>query len=796
MTEPTVGMTVSGGHIQGIAGAGTVLIENYNIYNRAAEEPAIPAPAAADTEPIPPCPYPGLAYFGPDDADRFFGRDAAIARLAGAIGRQSFTALVGASGSGKSSVVLAGLAPRLHGDRDGNWRFSHFRIGTELESNPFLALARAVGPLYVTSQSDVERLRNSKLLAASLAAGELTLRDVFADCRSRNKGRRILLIADQFEEAFTLIGDDAMRNRFIDVLLAGFPDPAIGTVPDICLILTMRADFYGSALRHRPLADALQNHVENLGPMNREELQTAVVNPAQRAGVAFEPGMVETLLDAVQSTRGGLPLLQFALREMWGRQQRKTITRKSYDEIGGVEGALAQRAGTIYDALTANGKDMHAAMLFRRLFMRLVTFGEGAEDTRRVVGRAELTQEEWSLVQRLANEDNRLIVTGALGPGRETAEVVHEALIRNWPNLVEWVNHDREFQSWRQQLRPRVDEWRNSPADEGTPLRGGPLVVAEDWLARRPDEFSEEERTFVAASLKLRDTEREREKGAQARERRTARLQLSLFAVVGCVVVGLFGWLEQYWLLERWNWFMVVRPYMMAQVRPHVLTAEHERALKRMDSFRECAKDCPEMIVVPPGEFVMGWPGAETSRGFVIGPQHQVTIAKPFAVGKFDVSSDEWAACVKIGGCSQISYVGMGNRPVIYVSWNDAQQYVAWLSKMTGQHYRLLSEAEWEYAARAGGDTSPVDSFKPNAYGLHDMVGNVLQWVEDCSHDNYNGAPTDGSAWTAGDCSIRHLRGATSIDIPRQAGAANRNRNSPGLRAVDVGFRVGRTLTR
>src|SRR5450755_2889042 len=144
MREPTVGVTVSGGQIQGIAGAGSVVIENFTIYSRAPEEPAQPP----GTEPIGPCPYPGLAYFGPNDADLFFGRDANIARLAAAVGRQSFTALVGASGSGKSSVVLAGLAPRLHSDRAGNWRFSHFRIGTEMESKddpdikPFRALAR------------------------------------------------------------------------------------------------------------------------------------------------------------------------------------------------------------------------------------------------------------------------------------------------------------------------------------------------------------------------------------------------------------------------------------------------------------------------------------------------------------------------------------------------------------------------------------------------------------------------------------------------------------------------------
>jgi Novel STAND NTPase 1 len=298
MADTTVETTVTGGEIHGIAGAGTVIIENFTIYNRAIEEAAATDAAG---EPIPPCPYPGLAYFGPGDADLFFGRDAAITRLAEAVGRQSLTALVGASGSGKSSVVLAGLAPRLHGA--GGWRFSHFRIGTELDNNPFLALARALVPLYVASQSDTERLRNTKELAASLQTGELTLRDVFADCRSRNKDARILLIADQFEEAFTLVEDEALLHRFIAVLLAGFPDPVPGSTPDICLILTLRADFYGRALRHRLLADALQGHVENLGPMNREELQAAICCPAERAKVAFEPGIVETLLDVSRTSR-------------------------------------------------------------------------------------------------------------------------------------------------------------------------------------------------------------------------------------------------------------------------------------------------------------------------------------------------------------------------------------------------------------------------------------------------------------------------------------------------------------
>ena len=210
--------TVSGGQIQGVVGAGTVIIANLTIYNRVVEEPAI---TDATGEPIAPCPYPGLAYFGPGDADLFFGRDAAMMVGGGGRAAESLTALVGASGCGKSSVVLAGLAPRLHSA--GGWRFSYFRIGTELDNNPFLALARALVPLYVASDSDTERLRNTKQLAASLETGELTLRDVFADCRSRNKGTRILLIADQFEEAFTLVEDEARPQVLHRCTAGGLP---------------------------------------------------------------------------------------------------------------------------------------------------------------------------------------------------------------------------------------------------------------------------------------------------------------------------------------------------------------------------------------------------------------------------------------------------------------------------------------------------------------------------------------------------------------------------------------------
>jgi formylglycine-generating enzyme required for sulfatase activity len=253
------------------------------------------------------------------------------------------------------------------------------------------------------------------------------------------------------------------------------------------------------------------------------------------------------------------------------------------------------------------------------------------------------------------------------------------------------------------------------------------------------------------------------------------------------------------------------------------LSPEREQAPKPLASFRDCAKDCPEMIVVPAGEFAMGSPAAEKGRSANEGPLHRVTIAKPFAVSKFDVTFADWDACVAAGGCPQIGDAGFGRgtRPVINVTWNDAQQYVAWLSKITGQPYRLLAEAEWEYAARGGattaypwGDeagegnancngcggaadnraTSPVGSFQPNGFGLYDMAGNVGQWVQDCFHGDYGGAPTDGSAWTSGDCSHRVVRGGSWVDRPQFSRSARRLSFSTVFRISNLGFRVGRTL--
>jgi formylglycine-generating enzyme required for sulfatase activity len=298
--------------------------------------------------------------------------------------------------------------------------------------------------------------------------------------------------------------------------------------------------------------------------------------------------------------------------------------------------------------------------------------------------------------------------------------------------------------------------------------------------------------------------------------------------LVGTSILGLIAWINQSFITQTWNWHWNVKPYRDANVTPHVLWPEAERALKWLADFRECAKDCPKMIVVPPGRFMMGSPASETDRLDNEGPQHEVTIANPFAVSQFEVTWDEWDACVKYGDCPHIpdSTWGRETRPVINVTWEQAKQYVAWFSAMTGQPYRLLTEAEWEYAARAGTSsaypwgneigngnancsgcgshwadekkTAPVGSFPPNAFGLYDMNGNVWEWVEDFYQDNYNGAPSDGSVLITRD-RINHVVRGGSWSVwqgPQSARSASRDNYAKDQQRAMVGFRVARTLAR
>jgi formylglycine-generating enzyme required for sulfatase activity len=340
---------------------------------------------------------------------------------------------------------------------------------------------------------------------------------------------------------------------------------------------------------------------------------------------------------------------------------------------------------------------------------------------------------------------------------------------------------------------------------------GFALGQAKQWFSKRADDIPRADRQFIQQSDK-------------AARRQRVRTQALVGVLVMALVAGLAAWWQQLLLKERIYMFLNV----------HALYTEQERALKPTDRFKECT-DCPEMIVVPAGTFTMG----SSTDSFKMGlstpidlyqerPPHDVKIATLFAVAKFELTFAEWDACWAQGGCEHAgdSGFGRGQQPVINVSWEEAKEYVRWLSRITGKTYRLLSEAEYEYVARAGsttaypwGDqihlngaamancdscgskwdskqTAPVASFAPNAFGLYDMVGNVWEWTEDCWHDDYRGAPANGSAWIeGGDCTTRVVRGGAwhfSKDLLR---SASRFWNTSEFRLSYLGFRVARTLT-
>jgi len=449
-------------------------------------------------------PYRGLSAFREDDAAFFFGREAFSTQLMEAVlGRQLVAVVVGSSGSGKSSAVFAGLLPQLQGDDE--WVIVQLRPG----SKPFQSLAGALVPLLDDKLTETEHLVEVQRLAGALRSGEISLTQVVERALTKHPiANRLLLVIDQFEELFTLNRESEVQISFLDELLAMAQFGDTHQSSSIVCLLTLRADFMGQALAHRPFADALQNGSLMLGPMTRKELRAAIEKPAELQGAKFEVGLVSRILDDVGQEPGNLPLLEFALTLLWDRMDQGWLTHEIYDQIGRVDGALARYADDVYSKLTIEEQEQA-----RKIFVQLVQPGQGTDDTRRVAKREELVV-DWALVQHLA--DSRLVVTGLDQTGDETVEVVHEALIRGWEQLRFWMATDRAFRNWQEGLRADMRQWHENEQDEGDLLRGRSLGQAENWLAERAAEISDVAQRFIQASIELRDR-RERERTTRNR---------------------------------------------------------------------------------------------------------------------------------------------------------------------------------------------------------------------------------------------------------------------------------------
>lgn len=481
------------------------------------------------------CPYRGLRPFREEDAPLFFGREVFASNLLEKTRAHPLVAVVGPSGSGKSSVVQAGLVPLLRKERapQKTWGVVVFTPG----HRPFHRLAAA---LVATWQPNVS-LRNKEgddLGDHFAAKKEIALETAFTSALEHSeRADRLLLVADQCEELFTMT-PEADRIPFVEALLAA------AAASPVTLVLTLRADFYSQAIGlSRSLSDGIGRGLVNLGAMEPEELRRAIEEPARCVGLAFEPGLVKTILDDVAKRPGSLPLLEYALTELWNRKSGGKLRHDAYDATGGVVGAIGATAERVFARLSPSDQAVALRALTR--LVRVSSADEEGIDTRQRVRFRDLGEPAHPVLSEFVKE--RLLVTDRDPATKdELIEVAHEALIRNWIRLKEYINGDREFLLWRQQrLGFALAEWRRTGQDTGALLRGAQLEEARRRVKERGDELNDEERGFVRASIR-----------SSGFTRRTAVYVLGgalLAGVLGLIAMG--GW----WAWTRSDAYQVRR---------------------------------------------------------------------------------------------------------------------------------------------------------------------------------------------------------------------------------------------
>ena len=488
------------------------------------------------------CPYKGLNYFDEADADLFVGREALTAKLVERVlsmilnkqpVEERFLAIVGASGSGKSSLVRAGLVQALRWNKaSADWQIQ----------------------ILTPTAQPLESLALSLTAEANSVVTTATLMDDFArDPRSLQifvkrklgleNGSRLLLVLDQFEELFTLCRSEDERTSFISNLLSASSE----VDGRVLLVITLRADFYAHCANYPELRGALARHQEYIGTMNQDELRRAIEEPAQRGRWEFEPGLVDLLLHDVGQEPGALPLLSHALLETWQRRRGRTLTMSGYASSGGVRGAIAETAETVFSDQFTHEQQAIA----RRIFLRLTELSDetSTADTRRrarfneLILKPEEAATTHDVLKALA--DARLITTS-----EDSAEVAHEALIREWPTLRSWLEDNREGLRLHRHLTEAAREWLMLNREPDLLYRGARLAQAREWVASHADELNALEHEFLNTSIERserefveREAQRQRELDLQkqrADEQRQAAWQLKRRAMFlsGALIVA------------------------------------------------------------------------------------------------------------------------------------------------------------------------------------------------------------------------------------------------------------------
>ncbi len=712
------------------------------------------------------CPYRGLEPFLPEHNRFFFGREDEIEELLVVLrGDHRLVVVVGASGSGKSSLVLGGLIPAIRGGQvQGSYKWRIATMRPYSEPNRWLAKA-----LLEARQGDTDydgwALRKLRDLLDTDDKGLLD------HCTAiLQHGERLLLVVDQFEELFTMTGEGRTRTAFIEALTQAVEPPG----SQVHVVLTVRADFLGHALGEVRLAPFIKRSLHIALPvMSPEKLTSTIVGPATLVGLRIDDSIVDVLVNAVSNRPSSLPLLQFALTELWNHRQGGRVDYRVYKSIGGLEAAVTRQAEDTFNQLESEQQERA-----RRVFMRLVKPGKGTDDTRR--------RAAWSEMDSIG-ESRDTGVLGAFISARlltadgEGVEVCHDALIQHWERLRRWIEELREALRELHELQLAVALWRS--ADQGTEalLRGSRLQRALELRAADRLTLSAEEAAFLTASKEHEDEERRlmeeqrnreletaqqlaQAMSSELQQRKRAQRNLGVLAAVFFAVAAVSGW--------------YLAPILLTP-RPNL-----------------------QWITIADGSYQMGRDDATIQEKAA----HSVPV-ETFEIARYEVTNEDYALCVRARHCAapnsnRLNSLDYAKHPVVGVNWFEAQDYCNWIEG------RLPTEAEWEKAAtwdakkgdkwlatsgntfeNGPGSTTEVGSYPDgrSPYGLDDMAGNVWEWTSSrlapfpYEHDDGRENPrTEGE---------RVVRGGSFMNMNRVATGTNRLGVAPIERSQDIGFR-------
>jgi formylglycine-generating enzyme required for sulfatase activity len=748
-------------------------------------------------------PFRGLLSFEPEDAPIFFGRSRATNELRELLARQAangcaFMLVMGASGSGKSSLVKAGLLPYLMMPgmvaSVALCRWAVLRP-SDVSGDPLAALAAAMlSPAALPELTEL--LYTNEELKKSLTGNPQQV--VFAVRQGLNRAAqaagltregeaRLTLVVDQLEELFTQDGITPGTRLAIVAALEALARSGL-----VWIIATMRSDFFDRLETVPALAELSKGEARYLlAPPSEAEIAEIIKYPAREAGLRFEKdahrgvSLEDDLRKAAARDQGALPLLSFVLDQLWQhRDERQTLTFAAYKALGGLEGALGQQAEAVFQEQPEATRAELAAIL-----RALVTTGADGKATSRWTPMSAFAASapQRSLIKAFLDPKARLLIADSDVLEGARVRVAHEALLTHWERARDQIAADIRDLELRGRLEQAARRWRAAASKDKNSLvlpPGLPLAEAQALRRRWGAQLPKDVVDFIAKSKRT----------IQWRRARLAIILTSAAAALPAALVLVWAALVWWgvWSLEREVQF----------------------------------------VTVPAGCFKMGSPPTEDGRLSDEGPLHDVCV-RGFELGKFSVTQSQWRQ-VMVHNPDPSQFKG-DNRPVEGASWDDAQLFLRLMSFFGTRNYRLPSEAEREYATRASTETArywgeqaddscayaniadqtfkgtfpdypavncndsyvytaPVGSFKPNAFGLYDMIGNVWEWVEDCFVDYERIAPANGSIVTSDNCPRRVLRGSSWFSSANNARAAQRGRNVPSVRSNLIGLRLARTL--